>query len=91
MSMLHLYPDRIIGEARAFDTAAPQPPSERARLARAEAIRVLTTASNDRADAEQDYLDARAAHHRAYAAALAADFSAADLEHLGLTPPTLPR
>ncbi|GLK19094.1 hypothetical protein [Herbiconiux flava] len=89
MSMLHLDPYRIIGEARALETAAAQPPSETARLARAEAVRVLTTAANDRADAEQDYLDARAAHRRAYEAARAADFSAADLEQLGLTPPTL--
>jgi hypothetical protein len=89
MSMLHLDPDRIIGEARALDTTAAQAPSERTRLARAEAIRVLTTAANDRADAEQDYLDARAAHRRAYETARAADFSAADLEQLGLTPPTL--
>lgn len=49
---------------------------------------MLTTAANDHADAEQDYLDARAAHRRAYEAARAADFSAADLEQLGLTPPT---
>ncbi|MCS5713585.1 hypothetical protein NVV95_03335 [Herbiconiux sp. CPCC 205716] len=88
MSMLHLDPDRMIGESRLLDTVTPRPPSERVRLARAEVIRVLTTTANDRADAEQDYLDALDAHHRAYAAALAADFTPADLERLGLAPST---